>query len=142
MNQFIKIIPFVALLAFSCTKRNCVKTSDIAFADLGESDRDFYSFSRDDFSLDICQYITPNGDNVNDSFDIVTNLVKGDYLSTSFRVVNACEDIIHVERNTFPFTFPDPKTLEDGQYEFTLSVQLAESKKMISGSGIIRILRK
>lgn len=141
MKNFVYIL-LVGFLALSCTKRNCVKTSDIAFADLGEGDRDFYSFSTDSFGLEICQYITPNNDSINDSFAFYTNIRAGEFASSSFRVVNACEDIIHIQKNSLPFTFPNPYDLEDGQYNFTFSVVLQESKKNMSGSGVIRVLRK
>lgn len=141
MKKIIYILLGIVFVV-GCTKRNCVKTSDIAFADLNESDRAFYSFARDSFTVDICQYITPNDDGVNDSFAFATNVKIGDFASSNFRVVNSCEDIIHVQKNSLPFTFPNPKDLEDGQYNFTYSVLLLESKDIMSGSGVIRILRK
>ena len=141
MKSVFKIL-LIGLVAAGCTKRNCVKTSDIAFADLVEGNRAFYNFSVDTFNVSICQYITPNEDGTNETFEMNSNLQPADYIATSFRVVNACEDIIHVEKNSFPFSFPDPKTLEDGQYDFTFSVLLEESKNLVSGGGIIRVIRK
>ena len=141
MKSVFKIL-LIGLVTAGCTKRNCVKTSDLAFADLDEGNRAFYNFSVDTFSVSICQYITPNDDGINETFEMNSNLQPADYISTSFRVVNACEDIVHVEKNSFPFSFPDPKTLEDGQYDFTFSILLEESKNLVSGGGIIRVLRK
>lgn len=141
MKSVFKIL-LLGVIVAGCTKRNCVKTSDIAFADLQEGNRTFYNFSVDSFNVSIVQYITPNNDSVNETFEMNSNVQLNDYVSTSFRVVNACDEIVHVEKNSFPFSFPDPKTLEDGQYDFSFSVLLDESKDLISGGGIIRVLRK
>lgn len=141
MKRVLKILIILFIIS-GCTKRNCVKTSDIAFTDLDEGNRSFYNFSVDSFKVSICQFITPNGDGANETFEIDANLQSNDYVATSFRVVNACDEIIHVEKNSFPFSFPDPKNLEDGQYEFSFSVLLDDSKNLISGAGIIRIVRK
>lgn len=141
MKSVFKIL-LIGLFAAGCTKRNCVKTSDLAFADLDEGNRTFYNFTTDSFQVSICQFITPNSDGLNETFEVNSNLQASDYVSTSFRVLNACEDIIHVEKNSFPFSFPDPKTLEDGQYDFTFSVLLNESKDLVSGGGVIRVVRK
>ena len=132
----------VVLIAFACTKRNCVKTSDISFGELNEGDRSYYTFAGDSMSISICQYITPNGDNINDTFAIASNIKIGDFYSSSFRVSDNCDEVIHLENNVFPFSFPNPNSLEDGQYDFTMSVVVKEGKELISGSGIIRILRK
>lgn len=141
MKHIFKIV-FIGLIVVGCTKRNCVTTSDLAFDQLDESNRTFYKFTLDSFTISICQYITPNSDGLNDSFEIQSNLDSNDYLSTSFRLVNACEEVVHVDKNSFPFSFPDTKNLEDGQYNFTLSVLLDESKDVISGAGKIRVIRK
>ena len=141
MKHILKII-LIVLIVLSCTKRNCVTTSDLAFDQLDESDRTFYTFTNDSFKISICQYITPNNDGLNDTFEIQSNLKSNDYLSTKFRLVNACEDVVHVDINSFPFSFPDIKDLEDGQYNFTLSILLDESKDVISGAGKIRVIRK
>lgn len=141
MKYFFKII-FLGVIFLGCTKRNCVTTSDLSFDQLDEINRTFYDFSVDSFTVSICQYITPNNDGLNDSFVIQSNLDSNDYSSTKFRVVNACEEVVHLEKNTFPFTFPNIESLEDGQYSFNLSVMIDRDKEVISGSGKIRILRK
>ena len=141
MKYIFKIV-LIGFIVASCTKRNCVTTSDLAFDQLNESNRTFYKFTLDSFSISICQYITPNNDGLNDSFEIQSNLKPNDYLSTNFRVVNACDEVVHVDKSSFPFSFPDTKNLDDGQYSFTLSVLLDKSKDVISGSGRIRVIRK
>ena len=141
MKHILKIV-FIAFVLVSCTKRNCVTTSDLAFDQLDEHDRNFYKFNLDSFNVSICQYITPNSDGLNDSFEIQSNINSIDYLSTNFRLVNACDEVIHVDKNSFPFTFPDAKSLQDGQYQFTFFVVLDESKDVISGTGKIRVIRK
>jgi hypothetical protein len=138
MNNFLKII-VVILFIVSCTKKNCVTTSDLAFADLKEGENEHYEYIHDSLSLNMPKYITPNNDGVNDEFEISTNIV--DYVAADFRLTNACEEVLHKEHLVFPFTFPDPKTMEDGQYEFTFSIVL-EDKKTITGSNLIRIIRK
>ena len=138
MNNLLKIIVGI-LFIISCTKKNCVTTSDLAFEDLKELEGEYYEYIHDSLSLSIPQYITPNNDGVNDEFEILTNI--DNYVTANFRLTNACEDVLHKEHLVFPFTFPDPKTMEDGQYEFTFSIVL-EDKKTITGSNLIRIIRK
>ena len=141
MKNIFKIV-FVSFIIISCTKRNCVTTSDLSFDQLEESNRTFYKFSVDSFDISICQYITPNGDGLNDTFEMNSNLKSKDYISTKFRLLNACQEVIHVHKNSLPFSFPDEKSLSDGQYSFTISVLLDENKDVISGGGKIRIIRR
>jgi hypothetical protein len=118
-----------------------VTTSDLAFADLNEGDREFHEYIHDSLSLKIPKYITPNNDGLNDEFEILSNITIDHYVAADFRLTNACDEVLHKEHLTFPFTFPDPKSMEDGQYEFSFSIVL-EDKKIISGSNLIRIIRK
>ena len=53
MKRVLKILIILFIIS-GCTKRNCVKTSDIAFADLEEDNRSFYNFSVDSFKVSIC----------------------------------------------------------------------------------------
>lgn len=138
MNNFLKII-LVMLFIVGCTKKNCVTTSDLAFADLKELEGEYYEYIHDSLSLNIPQYITPNDDGLNDEFEVLTNI--DNYVAADFRLTNACKEVLHKEHLVFPFTFPDPKTMEDGQYEFSFSIVL-EDKKTITGSNLIRIIRK
>jgi len=140
--KFIFKIVIIGIIVVSCTKRNCVITSDLAFDQLDEMNRDFYKFAIDSFTISICQYITPNSDGLNDSFKIQSNLDSNDYLSTKFRLLNACDEVLHVDENSFPFSFPDLKLLEDGQYKFSFFVVLDQSNDVISGAGKIRVIRK
>ncbi len=140
MKHLVKIF-LIGIVLFGCSKKNCVTSSDLAFYELNETDRSFYVFSADSFNVSIPKYITPNNDSVNDFFEVQTNIGHRDYISSKLTVVNSCEDVVHVERNSFPFTFPGIKELEDGQYDFTMVVVLDKSKDVISGSGKIRIIR-
>ena len=141
MKYIIKFSFFVFVL-LGCSKKNCVESSDLSFYELNETDRSFYVFSADSFTVSIPKYVTPNNDSLNDFFEIQTNLDYNDYVSSKFTVLNSCEDVMHVETNSFPFTFPGVESLDDGQYDFTIAVVLDKHKDVISGSGQIRILRK
>lgn len=141
MKYFFAVIITITTL-ISCSDNNCIKTSDLVFEQLGEGNRTYYKYDFERFFFEMVQYITPNGDSINDNFNIRTNIDSGDYISAKFRLVNACEDIVHVDDVNFPFTFPDPKSLTDGQYDFDFSIILKESREVISGAGKIRILRQ
>lgn len=141
MKYFLSAIITIATIV-SCSDNNCIKTSDLVFDQLSEGDRTYYKYDSERFFFEMVQYITPNGDSINDTFNIRTNIERGDYITAKFRLVNACEDIIHVDDVNFPFTFPDPKSLADGQYDFNFSIIMRESRDVISGAGKIRILRQ
>ena len=110
MKHLVKIF-LIGIVLFGCSKKNCVTSSDLAFYELNETDRSFYVFSADSFNVSIPKYITPNNDSVNDFFEVQTNIGHRDYISSKLTVVNSCEDVVHVERNSFPFTFPGIKEL-------------------------------
>ena len=141
MKNIIKLV-LISIVLFGCTKKNCVKSSDLSFYELNETDRSFYIFSGDSFTVSVPKYVTPNNDSINDFFEMQTNVDSDDYITSKFTVINECEDVVHVETNSFPFTFPGIENLEDGQYDFTLAVVLDKNKDVIAGSGQIRILRK
>ncbi len=141
MKYIIKLV-LISIVLFGCTKKNCVKSSDLSFYELNETDRSFYIFSGDSFTVSVPKYVTPNNDSINDFFEMQTNVDSDDYITSKFTVINECEDVVHVETNSFPFTFPGIENLEDGQYDFTLAVVLDKNKDVIAGSGQIRILRK
>lgn len=141
MKYIIKLV-LISIVLFGCTKKNCVKSSDLSFYELNETDRSFYIFTGDSFTVSVPKYVTPNNDSINDFFEMQTNVDSDDYITSKFTVINECEDVVHVETNSFPFTFPGIENLEDGQYDFTLAVVLDKNKDVIAGSGQIRILRK
>ena len=141
MKYIIKLV-LITFVLLGCTKKNCVKSSDLSFYELNETDRSYYIFSADSFTVSIPKYVTPNNDSINDFFEMQTNIDFGDYITSKFTVINECEDVVHVETNSFPFTFPGIENLDDGQYDFTVAVVLDKNKDVIAGSGQIRILRK
>lgn len=135
------LIVLIALVSFSCREGSCVSTSDIAFADLKEPDLDHYNYELDSLNLSIPYAVTPNGDGMNDEFSIVTNINSSHFVSTDFKIKNGCDETVHAEHLTYPFTFSEAKDLEDGQYNFNFSIVLTDNK-LLTGGGIIRVVRQ
>lgn len=131
----------VIAISLSCKEGSCVSTSDIAFSDLNEPDIEHYRYELDSLNLAIPYAVTPNGDGVNDEFQTITNIDKSHFISTQFKIKDGCDETVHVENFLYPFTFPEAKDLEDGQYHFNFSIVLTDNK-LITGGGIIRIIRQ
>lgn len=116
-------------------------TTDIAFKDLNESNLEYYEFSSDSLFVHIPIAITPNGDSLNETFVPLSNVENQHFVAADFKIKNACDEIVHIQHMSFPFTFEEAPTLEDGQYNFDFSIVL-EDKKLLTGGGILRIIRQ
>lgn len=130
---------FISL--WGCRENNCVPTTDIALKDLNETNLEYHEFSSDSLYINIPVAITPNGDSINEKFVAITNVEQQHFVAADFKIKNACDEIVHSQHMTFPFTFEEAASLEDGQYNFDFSIVL-EDKKLLTGGGILRIIRQ
>lgn len=135
------LILLIGVVFISCKEGSCVSTTDIAFSDLNEPNIEFYHYELDSLNIAIPHAVTPNNDGVNDEFSIVSNIKRSHFVASDFKIKNGCDEIVHTEHLTFPFTFSEAADLEDGQYNFNFSIVLIDNK-LITGGGIIRIVRQ
>lgn len=140
MKNIILLIS-VILIGFGCSDKDCVKVSDIVYSDLNESEESVYTFEMDTFSFKFPQYVTPNNDGVNDTILMQTNITEDVVVSSKFRMTNNCNKVVFSDEANFPFVFPNPKTWEDGQYDFTFHIMLPNNK-LLSGGGVFRVISK
>jgi len=131
----------VLLIAISCKENSCVRAADVALKDLDESNLDYYKYGNDTLYLDIPSVVTPNEDGINDDFVVITNISNSDFVAVNFKVKNNCDETLHKQNGTFPFIIPNINNLENGIYNFDFSIVLLD-KELISGGGIIKIVRK